>query len=415
MSFLFDPSQFLFDAFGRARVSNPTTLFDSQQLVDNLPLIFSDVQVSGAGTSSTYNTNQSSSTLAVANATAGQRVRQTFRYFNYQPGKGQLVYMTCVLAPQGHQAGITRRVGYFDPQNGIFLESNGSLAVGQQLAWAVRSFTSGAPVDNRVGQADWNVDRLDGTGPSKITFDVTKAQIMFIDFEWLGVGRVRTGFVIDGQHVITHEFNTANIGSLVYMSSPNLPIRYEITNSGAGPVASLVTICATVISQGGSELTGTLRAVDRGVTLLDGLALATIYPLLAIRLKTTHKAASVTPQRISIICPTNASFRWALLLNPTVVGTALSFSPLSNSAVEADVATTAATTLTGGVQLESGYVAGNGAGSNPAVQERLIGNLQIGFTAAAVPVADILVVAVQRIDGGAGDDFYGSLSWIEAI
>ena len=90
---------------------------------------------------------------------------------------------------------------------------------------------------------------------------------VIIDYEWLGVGRVRVGFIIDGLIKYCHYFNHSNDDTFtsVYMSSPNLPLRYDIQSDGTNP-GELDHICSTVISEGGIEQTGTLRSVDNGTT-----------------------------------------------------------------------------------------------------------------------------------------------------
>ena len=150
----------LVDAFNRLRVANPITLFDSKQIHDNKPLFWDDQEVSGSGTSSTYNTNQASSTIAVSNLTAGKRVRQTRQRFNYQPGKSQLVMFTGNAVSM--DTGITKEVGYFDDNNGLFFRITATDA-----AVVVRTNTSGSPVDTVVPRSSWNGDKLDGNGPSR--------------------------------------------------------------------------------------------------------------------------------------------------------------------------------------------------------------------------------------------------------
>jgi hypothetical protein len=391
------------DVFGRLRTSNPQTIFDSKQIADNQPLFWDDAVLSGAGTSSTFNTNQASTTLAVSNLTAGSRARQTFRSFNYQPGKSALIFMTFVGSALA--AGITRRVGQFNANNGLFLETSGTT-----LNFVRRTFTSGVAVDNTVAQAAWNLDKLNGTGASGITLDTTKTQILVIDYEWLGVGVVRFGFVFGGMVIYAHVMYHSNVLSLVYMSLPNLPLRYEITNSGAGPAASLTHICSTVISEGGRQETGLTFAAARGDTALTTINNNSLYPLVAIRLKAAYQFAQVTPIGLSVVVTSTASYQWVLLLNPTVVGTALAFASITNSAVEAEVAATNATTVTGGTALASGYgqAAATGETNVPLTNELLIG-------ASIAGVSDILVLAVRRLTGtGTAETFYGAITWQEA-
>ena len=99
------------DSFGKLRVTSPFTLLDFKQNRDNLPLFFDDAQTSGSGTTSTYNANKASSTLAVSANTAGTRVRQSKMWGNYQPGKSLMVL--CTGNFNGHVAGVTKRIGYF--------------------------------------------------------------------------------------------------------------------------------------------------------------------------------------------------------------------------------------------------------------------------------------------------------------
>ena len=112
------------DAFYRLRVSNPFTVSDSKQLLDYTGHVWDDVQASGAGTSSTHSTARASTTLGVSANTAGRRVRQTFRRFNYQSGKSQHYFSTFCFIDAA--SGITRRVGMFDNNNGIFFQLSGT-------------------------------------------------------------------------------------------------------------------------------------------------------------------------------------------------------------------------------------------------------------------------------------------------
>jgi len=393
------------DAFGRLRVSNPQALFDSKQIADNQPLFWDDAETSGGGTSSTYNANQASTTIAVGNLTAGVRVRQTKRWFNYQPGKSQLIFMTFVLGTGA--AGITKRVGQFETSNGLYLEQ-----LGTTLSFVRRTGVSGAPVNNVVNQAAWNLDTLNGSGasggnPSGITLNPANAQILIIDYEWLGVGSVRMGFVIGGQIIYCHQFNNANVLTTVYMGSPNLPLRYEIANDGTGPAASLVYICAQVSSEGGQSRTGIDFSVSRGATALTTLNNANLYPLCAIRLRAGYLFATVVPRDVSVMVTSTASYRWALLLNPTVAGTAFSFTTVPNSAVEADVARTNATTVTGGLQIATGYGQAQLTGDS---RFDLGSDIALGSTIAGV--SDVLVLAAQRVVGTT-EAFYGAIAWHE--
>lgn len=385
------------DSFGRLRVSNPVTLFDCKQLFDNQPLLFDDAEVSGTGTGSTYSQPKAATTIAVANATAGRRVRQSFQRFNYQPGKSLLVLLTGVLQVTGGGAGITSSFGYYDDSNGVFVQvREGVVELG------IRSSVSGSPVDTVVAQDDWNGDKMDGAGETGFTLDPTKTQIFWVDLEWLGVGTVRCGFIVDGEFVLTHTFDHANRLTEVYMSTPNLPVRYEIANDGTGVASELDHICSSVVSEGGQDPLGVLRYHSSGTTELSADS-NTRYAALGIRL--ANPGATVEIAGLSAINTSAGNFEWTLTMNPTIAGT-FTYSGVANSSVE--VATgVAANTLTGGTVVDGGVIrsTNQGSGSIGTVNNAL----RIGASIAGV--SDTMVLAVMPV-GGSGT-FLSSLTWRE--
>lgn len=246
------------DAFARGRVSNPDTIFDASFRYNAQPLIFNTSTANGGLV--THSANNAAVDLTLDGTPSGSSIFQSKRYMTYIPGKSQLVYMTGVIGTA--VAGVKKRIGYFDANNGIFFEQNGVT----DYAWTVRTNTSGAASDaNRVAQSSWNLDKLDGTGPSGITANFTYGQILVIDFQWLGLGRIRVGFDIGGLVVYCHEFLWANTAAAttVYMKNASLPVRYEITG---GTVATLRAICCSVQSEGGADkFFGYTFDYDRGV------------------------------------------------------------------------------------------------------------------------------------------------------
>lgn len=385
------------DAFARLRVSHPYTLQDNKHVYDAMPNIWDDQQTSGSGTNSTFNANKASVTMSVSASTAGKRVRQTKNRCNYQPGKSQLILITSVIGDTTN--GITKRIGYFDDYNGLyFMHKDGNMHVGK------RSYTSGSVVDTIVSQNDWNIDRLDGRGPSRITLDTSKGNIYYINFEWLGVGDVIMGVVSNASFVPCHAFRHANAVPFVYMSTPNLPIRYEIENTGSGPLSELMCICSSVISEGGKESSGIIRTIDRGISPVNTYANTSIYPLLAVRVKTAYAGTQVTPVSMNIIATNSKQFRWVLLLNPTFAGISPSFSDISNSSLSICNTTSNDTTVTDGTLLLSGYSDKNGG---VVELTNLPISFAIGHTIAGV--SDTVVLAVQTVFGQS-DSFYGSIT-----
>jgi len=391
------------DAFARLRVSNPQTIFDSKQISDNQPLFWDDQQISGAGTSTAYNTNQASTTISVGASTAGVRARQTFRHFNYQSGKSQLIIMTAIMGAAG--AGITKRIGQFNAKNGLYFQYSNSV-----MSVNVRTYTSGAAVNTTINQADWNIDKLDGTGASGINLDPTKTLIYFLDYEWLGAGTIRFGFFVNGIPYYCHAVHNANINTLVYMSTPNLPLRYEIQNSGAGAASSLVHICTTVITEGGRTDVGYPRALNRGVNTLTTANNDLIYPLIAIRLKSNYLGALLRILNLGINCSSTSTYAYYVMLNPTVTGTALSWTSLTNSAIEYAYPTNA-TTISGGVELLTGI-----ASDGNTVQSGAEAILDTDFTlgSSIAEVSDIVYIGVQRLNGTT-ETFFSCLNFRETF
>ena len=305
------------DAFGRFRVSQPTTIFDSKQLSSESNNIDWTINLNGSGTA-TYVPAESSTRLAVASS-SGSAIRQTRRYFNYQPGKSQLIFMTFTMG-NGIISGVSKRVGYFDDDNGIFLEK-GTDGIYYMVR---RSNVTGIPIDTKIAQSSWYIIPF-------VTLDFTKSQILIIDLEWLGVGRVRTGFVIDGTIYYVAEFLNANIIPTVYMRSPNLPIRYEIR--GTGGTDSMDAICSTVISEGGVQYTGFSATVDSGISGLTVPNGTAYYPILGIRLNSSYKYATVQPLSINVFCTSNSTFQWILMRNPKLSST-LSYTYKSRTCID---------------------------------------------------------------------------------
>lgn len=396
------------DAFFRQRVASPYTLFDSKQIfddsdlansVENSPLFWDNQQTSGGGTTTTYTPANASTTLAVSATTAGVRVRQTRRRFNYQPGKSQVIILTGVLGSA--TSGVTKEYGYFDDSNGVFFRLDGS---GPSVV--VRK----AGADTAIAQAAWNVDPMDGTGSSGVSIDFTKTQILVIDFEWLGVGTVRYGFFVNGTPYYCHYANHANLETSVYMSTPNLPVRARIANDGTGAADSVEAICVSVISEGGVEPTGVTRAASIGATAGAAIQAATIntsYAICGIRLKSNYLGARIDLTGFSVLETGNNNYLYRLHWNPTLT-TGLSWADLSRSAIQFGTGSPSGDALTDqGIVIGSGYVARDARALNADITSLLtLGSLIDG-------TRDIIVLSGTPLS--VNQDFYGSLAWIENL
>ncbi len=387
------------DAFGRLRVSQPYTLFDSQNryAADNQ----FDVATTGTGTTS-FLPNEAAVKMEVTGAGVGSVLRQSYRSFPYQPGKGLLVLATFVM-DSSMSLNLTQRVGYYNDQNGVFFQR-----VDGVYSFVLRSYVTGSVSNVRtVNQADWNGDKLDGTGDSGYTLDPSKAQILWMDFEWLGVGSVRCGFIINGQYIVCHTFNNANEITNVYMTTAILPVRYEIVTTTSAVAASMKAICCSVISEGGFEQTS-IDHVARRTTVLGTIG-STFLPVVSIRLASGRTGAVVLPNRVQVLPTTNQNYEVALIKNPTLTAASWTAVP-TDSNVEFDVAATA---TTGGSIVQTDYVTSTGSGGvgNTSAATGYNFDLQLGATIAGV--SDIYTVAVRTVSGATTGDVVGSLSFYD--
>lgn len=391
------------DAFGRVRVSQPYTLFDSQNryAADNQ----FEVSTTGTGTSS-FLSNEATVQLEVTGAGVGSVIRQTYRSFPYQPGKGLLILTTFVM-DSSTSANLTQQVGYYNTQNGVFFKRTGSTN-----SFVLRSNstpTPGTPSDTRiVNQSSWNGDKLDGTGDSGFTLDTTKAQILWMDFEWLGVGSIRCGFIIDGQYIVCHTFTNANEIASVYMTTAILPVRYEIVTTTAAVAASMKTICCSVVSEGGFEQTS-IDHVARRTTVLGTIG-TTFLPVVSIRLASGRTGAVVIPNRVQILPTTSQNYEIALVKNPTLTGATWASTVPSNSNVEFDVAATA---MTGGTIAQTDFLASNTAGGTGGTSFANAYNFDLQLGATIAGVSDIYTVGIRTVSGATTGDAVGSLSFFD--
>jgi hypothetical protein len=387
------------DAFGRLRTSTPFTLFDSSHRFSDNGLWATSTVTSGTAT---FNSNQGLVDLAVTTASGSEVVRETTKVFSYQPGKSLLVLSTFVM--NASKTGLRQRVGYYGAANGYYLEQNDST-----VSFVERSSVSGSLVNTLVAQASWNVDPMNGSGPSGITLDLAKAQILFMDLEWLGVGTVRIGFVINGNFYVCHKFHHANIIASTYITTASLPLRYEITNTAATSGAStLKQICSTVLSEGGYELNGSQQAVGIPVNSPRTLGTAgTFYPVISLRLKLARLDAIVIPSALSILPTSTGNYNWQLIAAGTTTAGSWT-SAGTNSSVEYNIA---GTSFTGGRILASGFFSDtNQGGSKADVLKNALFKFQLernGLTATSYELT--LIVASDS----ASDTIVASLDWEE--
>jgi len=384
------------DAFGRLVTTTPYTLFDSQNRygTDNQ----FDTSLTTGGTT-TYLPNESSVQMSVTTANGSEVVRQTFRNFPYQPGKGLTFLATFVFGEP--KTNLRQRVGYFNEGNGVFLQRN------DDVAFVLRSSsypTPGTPSDVRtVPRSEWNVDKMDGTGPSGRVLDLTKNQILYMDFEWLGTGDVRCGFYVDGQVQICHIFHNDNTQFAVYMTTAILPIRYEITNIGVtASASSMKQICSSIINMGGYEQTSSEHVARRtsAVTTIS----TTFVPLVSVRLAAGRTGAVALVDRAQALPTTTQYYEVVLLKNATLTGASWT-AIATDSNLEYDQTATA---LTGGEVLAQEYASATAQSRSAAsISTGYNWDLQLGASIAGV--SDVFTLAIRTLDATPTGDSWGMI------
>lgn len=388
----------LVDSFNRLRVSNPYTIWDSKCLNQDYNGLFWDNKVTAGGTA-TYSAVEASYTLAVT-TTGDKVIRQSKMWHNYQPGKSQLIEMTGTL---GSTVNVRKRIGPFYDDTGAGTGGNGlyfEKDIDNTIYVVIRK--NGA-VRARVAQANWNLDKMDGTGVSKHTLNPAKAQIFCFSYEWLGVGSPVFGFVIDGAFCPVHIYLNANVNDDVYMSTPNLPCRFEIESFGAA--GTMRAVCADVKSEGGLDPNGTPRCFKHDAPLVSiANTINVFYMIGGIRLRTDCRGATVVMKHLSVLSQAADNYKWFLCLNPTY-SSAPTWANKTSSVVQEAYSDGTITLTSPGTVLDGGL----GVDVMRITTHRLESNLRIGSKIDGT--MDELVLALYPITTNAS--YYGNINWIE--
>lgn len=402
------------DAFGRQRISNPYTLADYSHVYGEETELLT--KTSGTNSSVSFDVSKAKAVLQVGTGTNDFTIHQSRMYHHYMPGKSQLTFQSFNFT--GHRIGTNKRIGLFDDYNGIFFEQSGD----GTLAIVLRNSVSGNVNEERITQNNWNIDKCDGTGPSSFNLDPTKTQLFTSDFQWLGVGRVRVGFVHDGESVIAHEFYNSNNKSTVYWSNPNLPVRCEIRNySGSASMGtdSMDQICATVISEGGYNEAGVDFSARN--TIARSVVNGGRVPLVAIALKTGYygkpNRSIVRPNMANIYTSADAITYelWRIPNTGQIVGGSW-VSANNDSVAEYNISATSVD-FTSGMLIDAGYciAGGQGAGQfSSQSQIQTLSSAKRGYISQNIDStnSNVFVIVGSGIGSQASNTF-ASLQWRE--
>ena len=390
-----------FDAFGRMRVCEPVTLFESQhRYSDNGKW---NNLISGTAASN-YLINESSVQLTASNG--GSITRESNLVFNYQAGKSLLIMSS--FAFSASTVGVEQRIGYFNASNGIYLLQDGHT---DGAAFVLRSYASGAVVETIERQKNWNFDKFDGNGGSGRVLDLTKANIFWMDIEWLGVGAVRCGFVVDGKLILGHIFYNDNRNDTVYMTTAILPLRYSLSNSTATS-PFIKQICNTVISEGGHNPESiTYNQESSPITIQRTTSASNAdkgksYNAISIRLTSGKLDGIIIPNGISLLSDSAKLYQWSLIKNATFV---TSPTWLDHSGCITTQYTVTDSQVTGGLIVKAGYI--TNASDSLVLSDFGSTHLQLGRTLSGV--SDTYTFAIASDSTSA--KFNAILSWYQII
>ena len=409
------------DAFGRLRVSDPQALFATAFEYGRRRNIFE--YTATAGGTAVHNSTTRCITLSISTGATDAIVMQTKEYMRYQPGKSQLILQTFNLNSQLGVALSRKRVGYFDANNGIFLEQNGVTDV----AITLRSSVGGSISDNRITKGNWNIDAFEGAGPSGVTIDFSKSQILVIDLQWLGVGRVRVGFDINGVLYYAHEFlNANNLSTGPYMQTANLPVRWEISATAAGAGTTMDVICCAVQSEGGQELvnaqTFSVNSTTAGITVTSTpRAILSIRPGGTFQGIVNRSSLAVDELQASASSTGSVTLLLSLVYNAVFGGTPTWSTSNTESAAEfSQHGDGSAGAYTGGTVIWQGFISigASGGGGAPVGRSGLaavgLGNhWPMTLNAAGVSTSGATLSLVARAVAGTQATIFGLMNYKE--
>ena len=347
-----DPISGSTDSFGRLRVADINNIFESTH-VNSDQSEFWDESITG-GASITHVPQTSSVDLTVGTASGDRAVRATEEYFHYASGQSMLIRFTGVMGAGEVNCDVT--LGYMNDNNGIFFRNKDGVA-----AVCIRSDVSGSVVENQVNQADWNLDKVDGSGgstnPSGVQVDPTKTHIFQIEYQWLGVGSVKMGIHIDGRVIYIHEFHHANVETDVYMRTPHLPVTYEIKNTGVTTGSNtLKQLCTQVANEGKSIVGDLIRSVDNGI-VMTGVTAANDTPIISHRIAPGNEGVSVEFITFDLFVSTNDDVLFKLYVDGTLTAPVWGLGTDEGGFTQKDISASA---ITGGRKMGSVWITKGG-------------------------------------------------------
>ena len=379
----------------RQRVSQFSTWFFSTSQFDSGLEVWDQTTANGA--TITHDPKQSAITMQTTSTIGSKAVRQTRQVMPYIPGRP--AEFSVAHRWETPVLGVRKRAGVFDENNGIFFENGPD----GNYYCVIRSKVTGSVVEHRVARADWNGDRFDGQGPSGIVADPNAIQLLIIEYEWYGAGAVHFSFVMNGTKHRIHSFYHANWIHDVYMSTPFLPIRYELENVSGSALGQFVIASCSFGLEGSSSRVGLPMVAQ---IPLPGLTLSTantFYPAISIRLKPGSLSGIAILEKLQFFTTDNTTLAYRIYVNPTLTGGTWVDHELPNSLVQVN---TGATAVTGGTIYYRGLIPITGT----QVEIDTGGAFQLARSSMGT-VSDVLTVALTAFN--TNKTAVGTIMWRE--
>jgi len=257
----------------------------------------------------------------------------------YNPGQGGVCKFTALFTEGA--AGTQQEVGLGDNTDGLFVGFNG-------VEFIINRRQGGS--NNFVNQSSFNMDTLDGDGPSGMILDTSKMNVFKIQFQWLGAGNLFFNIEdpVTGRFIMFHTIRYANNFIRPSLDNPTFPLRVFVDNG-----ATVLDIVTKVGSMGGFT-EGIVR--DDGPinfsAVLGTAVSTTIIPVLSIRNKTTYQTkvnkVLIKLLNIGIINTGGKELLAQLILNGSLTDASFSSIDTNTSVMEED---SSASAITGGINL----------------------------------------------------------------
>jgi hypothetical protein len=407
MSYLFSPKvDFIdqnMDAAARLRSSTPLTLFEHSNQYGTNPFKF-DTLTAGTGTiTEPASANTSATVLSTGGTASGaQAVRASRAYMHYETGKS--LFVGCSFAFGTGATGCSQRAGYYDANNGVYIQQ-----IGTAVSIAVVTSSSGSAVTTTIAQASWNIDQFTGSGPSGQTLNATAPQNVRFDF--IGNSSIRCYLYANGRYWLIHVIENQNNGALATPVTANLTVRCEVVNTATASATCSMNVYNQSVMAEGSEnpFYSSTFSAGTGITTVTPTARR---PLCSIRANTVgmHSIRNYGQMVLTQVSAyTAGTIFLEVVYNATLTGAAFA----SVNAASLAQFDTAATALSGGITVGSEFLSASGGLLSTPSASSLAGiSLQFPLVYSSLQnTQDTITVAITPI--GTGEATAANLTWNE--